>query len=70
MIETIFFSELNEKTQMYGLISYFSDIEKNIAKLLTPQKRLKFTVRLKTFKENITLQLVNIKSENVIIKKI
>ena len=55
---------------MYGLISYFSDIEKNIAKLLTPQKRLKFTVRLKTYKENITLQLVNIKSENVIIKKI
>ena len=70
MIETIFFSKLNEKTQMYGLISYFSDIEKNIAKLLTPQKRLKFTVRLKTYKENITLQLVNIKSENVIIKKI
>ena len=70
MIETIFFSELNEKTQMYGLISYFSDIEKNIAKLLTPQKRLKFTVRLKTYKENTTLQLVNIKSENVIIKKI
>ena len=70
MIETIFFSELNEKTQMYGLISYFSDIEKNIAKLLTPQKRLKFTVRLKTYKENITLQLVNMKSENVIIKKI
>ena len=70
MIETIFFSELNEKTQMYGLISYFSDIEKNIAKLLTPQKRLKFTVRLKTYKENITLQLVNIKSKNVIITKI
>ena len=70
MIETIFFSELKEKTQMYGLISYFSDIEKNIAKLLTPQKRLKFTVKLKTYKENITLQLVNIKSENVIIKKI
>ena len=55
---------------MYGLISYFSDIEKNIAKLLTAQKRLKFTVRLKTYQENITLQLVNIKSENVIIKKI
>ena len=28
MIETTFFSELNKKIQIYGLISYFSDNKK------------------------------------------
>ena len=70
MIETTFFSELNKKNQIYGLISYFSDNKKNIAKLITPQKRLEFTVKSKNYKENIALQLVSTKSENVISKKI
>ena len=49
MIETSFFSELNTRIQIYGLISYFSDDKKNIAKLITPQKRLKFTVDSKNY---------------------
>ena len=68
-IETTFFSELNKKIQTHGLISYFSDNEKNIARLITSQKRLKFIVKSKNYKENIVLQLVSIKRENVIIKK-
>ena len=49
---------------------YFGDDKKNIAKLVTPQKRLKFTVKSKNYKENIALQLVSTKSENVIVDKI
>ena len=45
MIETTFFSELNKKNQIYGLIPYFSDNKKNIAKLITPQKRRECTVK-------------------------
>ena len=37
---------------------------------MTPQKRFKFTVKSKNYKENIALQLVSTKSKNVIIKKI
>ena len=70
MTEATFFSELNKKFQIYELISYLSDDKKNIAKLINPQKRFKFTVRSRNYKENITLQLVSIKRENVTIKKI
>ena len=49
MIEATFFSKLNKRIQIYGLISYFSDDKKNIAKLITPQKRLKFTVDSKNY---------------------
>ena len=35
---------------------------------MTPQKRFKFTVKSKNYKENIALQLVSTKSENVIKK--
>ena len=44
MIETTFFSEVNKKIQTYGVISYFTDSKNNIARLITPQKRLIFTV--------------------------
>ena len=70
MIETTFFSEVNKRIQAYGVISYFADDRKNTAKLITPQKRLKFRVRSKNYEENIALQLVNVESENVTIKRI
>ena len=70
MIKATFISELNKRSQIYGLILYFGDDKKNIAKLITPQKRLKFTVKSKNYKENIALQLVSTKSENVIVDKI
>ena len=40
-------------------MDYFRDDKKNIAKLITPQKRLKFTVKSKIYKENVALQLVS-----------
>ena len=70
MIKATFISELNKRSQIYGLILYFGDDKKNIAKLVTPQKRLKLTVKSKNYKENIALQLVSTKSENVIVDKI
>ena len=70
MIKATFISELNKRSQIYGPILYFGDDKKNIAKLVTPQKRLKFTVKSKNYKENIALQLVSTKSENVIVDKI
>ena len=70
MIKATFISELNKRSQIYGVILYFGDDKKNIAKLVTPQKRLKFTVKSKNYKENIALQLVSTKSENVIVDKI
>ena len=51
-------------------MDYFRDDKKNIAKLITPQKRLKFTVKSKIYKENVALQLVSTKIENVTIQKI
>ena len=66
MIESTFFREVNKKIHTYGVISN----KRNIAKLITPQKRLKFRVRSKNYKENMVLRLVNVKSENVTIKKI
>ena len=66
MIESTFFREVNKKIHTYGVISN----NRNIAKLITPQKRLKFRVRSKNYKENMVLRLVNVKSENVTIKKI
>ena len=70
MTKATFISELNKRSQIHGLILYFGDDKKNIAKLVTPQKRLKFTVKSKNYKENIALQLVSTKSENVIVDKI
>ena len=59
MIEATFFSELNKRTQIYGLILFFSDDKKNILKLITPEKRLKFTVNSKNYKENSAARLIS-----------
>ena len=59
MIEATFFSELNKRTQIYGLILFFSDDKKNILKLITPEKRLKFTVNSKNYKEKSAARLIS-----------
>ena len=58
MIEATFFSELNKRTQISGLILFFSE-KKNITELISPKKRLKFTVKSKNYEENSATRLIS-----------
>ena len=52
----IFVSELDKKISVYGSISYFEEIkEKNQANFITPNNKLKFSVKENIYKEEIVL---------------